>query len=526
VATTRRRGDDQVTEGASKRRHRAIVWPLIALASVLLVLSIAANWVQLALLDTDQVVDTTDEIVSDPDVQEQLSIFAVDQLTAAVDVQGEIEKRLPPPAQPLAAPVGAALRQLATDVAERALATPEVQDLVSGAVGRAHARFVSLIRDEGEYVSTTGGEVTLDYGSVVADLAARLGLDPETISEVRGVVRDFAESVREGLTTAQSQIESVREGLSQVQAGALGVEAEERLQALNDLAAQLRGEIASLEKKIDGVRGEIPPPLQDRLSDLLARLSDVDGRLAGLERQTAAVLRDPSEANVDALDGTLATLEGRVAAALERQVVQTPGELVVMDSTQLEGLRSILQALRNLGIVLPILVLLLYVAALYLARGWRREALIAAGAGVLAATLLVLTARRVGGTQLVPALAGSETVEPAVGSVWDILTETLRQRALFILIIGLAFVGAGLLAGPSRPAVAVRRFLAPYLRDNPVAVYSVVAVLFLLWLAFLPGIENLGQVLVIGLLAVLVVVGVEALRRQTAREFPVPRNQT
>ena len=72
--------------------------------------------------------------------------------------------------------------------------------------------------------------------------------------------------------------------------------------------------------------------------------------------------------------------------------------------------------------------------------------------------------------------------------------EGLRERALFVLAIGLAFVGAGLLAGPGRHAVAVRRFLAPYLRDQPVAVYAVVAVLFLLWLAFIPGINNLGQV--------------------------------
>ena len=66
----------------------------------------------------------------------------------------------------------------------------------------------------------------------------------------------------------------------------------------------------------------------------------------------------------------------------------------------------------------------------------------------------------------------------------------------------------------------MRRFLAPYLRDQPVVVYSVVAVLFLLWLAFIPGINNLGQVLVIVVLAVLAVVGIEALRRQTAQEFP------
>ena len=48
----------------------------------------------------------------------------------------------------------------------------------------------------------------------------------------------------------------------------------------------------------------------------------------------------------------------------------------------------------------------------------------------------------------------------------------------------------------------------------------VAAVLFLLWLAFTPAINNLGQVLVIVALAVLAIVGIELLRRQTAEEFP------
>ena len=87
-------------------------------------------------------------------------------------------------------------------------------------------------------------------------------------------------------------------------------------------------------------------------------------------------------------------------------------------------------------------------------------------------------------------------------------------------MIGVAFIGSGVLAGPGRHAMAVRRFLAPYLRDRPVVVYSVLAVLFLLWLTIMPGINNLGQVIVIVVLAMLAVFGVELLRRQTAREFP------
>jgi hypothetical protein len=176
--------------------------------------------------------------------------------------------------------------------------------------------------------------------------------------------------------------------------------------------------------------------------------------------------------------------------------------------------------LRNLGFVLPLLVLLLYMGAIYLAKGWRRQALIAVGGGILGATLVLLLTRRLIGHAVVNSEAISETVKPAIGAVWGILSGGLRERALFVLVIGLAFVGGGMLAGPARPSVAARRFLAPSLRDRPVAVYAVVAALFLIWLAFIPGINDLGEVLVILILAVLAIVGVEILRRQTAQEFP------
>jgi hypothetical protein len=503
-----------------ERPRRVLVWSLIVLASVLLIVSMTANWVQRAALDTNQVQNTTDQILADEDVQQALSIFLVDQLYANIDVRGEIEEQLPSRFKALSAPVAAATRQLALDVSQRALAAPRVQSLVTEAVGRAHKRFVNLIRSKGQYVATTGGEVTLDYGSLVADLAARLGVDPATISEIRGVVQELSTDVRQSLTTAQARIKSVRADLAQVQGGSLSPQLEQDLGALQESVAELHTQIASVETKIKNAEGKAPSQLQGRLAGLDTRLSDLDSRLTALEDQTAAVLENPSQANVQQLDPALASIQSRITTLLGRQVVQSPGQLVVIGSDQLDGIQSAVRALRNLGFVLPLLALLLYVGALYLARGWRRRALIAAGGGILLSTLLVLLVRRLAGGAVVDSLAGSETVKPAVQSVWDIVTEGLRARSLFILAIGLAFVGAGILAGPGRHAVALRRFLAPYLRDQPVVVYSVVAVLFLLWLAFIPGLNNLGQVLVIVALLALAVVGIEALRRQTAQEFP------
>jgi uncharacterized protein YukE len=502
-----------------KHRHRAIVWPLVVLASVVLIFSMIANWVQTEVLDTNQVKDTTDQIVKDPDVQQALATFTVDQLYANVDVQGEIKKKLPSAAQPLALPVSAAVRQLATNAAERALASPQVQNLVSTAVAGAQQQFVSLIENKDAYVSTTGGNVTLEYGSVVADLAARLGVDPATISKIQGLVKEYSTDLRQSLTTAQARISSVQSTLSELQGGQLSPTLKQNLQDLHQNATELQAKIAGLETTIKEIKGKVPDQLKGRLSALQGRLSHADSRVTALKRRTAAVLADPSTANVTALDDSLASAQSRIKTVLNRQAVQTPGELVLMSSGQLSGLQSLVSLLRNLGFVLPVLALLLYLGALYLAKGWRREALIAAGGGILVAAVFILLLRRLIGNG-VDSVAASDTVKPAITSVWDILSAGLRQRALFVLVIGLAFIGGGALAGPGRHEVAVRRFLAPYLRDHPVGVYAVVAVLFLLWLSFIPGINNVGQVLVIVVLAALAVVGIEILRRQAAREFP------
>jgi hypothetical protein len=503
-----------------KHRHRGIVWTLVVLASVVLLVSMIANWVQTEVLDSGEFSTNTEEILGNEDVQEQLSIFAVDQLYANVDVQGQIEQTLPPPAQPFAGPVTAATRQLATNVAETALASPQVQQLMAGAINGAQQRFVSLIEDEGQFVSTEGGVVTLEYGNLIADLAARLGLDANTISEIQGFVQEFSGDLRQRLTAAQSNIESTRSALSAAEAGTLSSEAQTDLKTLKSSAAELQGIVGNLEQKIRAIKPKVPDQLKGRMSDVQVRLAEFDRRLTALQRQIDAVLSDPSQANVIKLDPALASLQARITTVLNRQAVQNPGQLVLMSSSELSGLQDLVSALRNLGFVLPLLALFLYLAAIYLAKGWRREALIGAGGGILAAALIVLLTRRLLGGAIESSTATSDTVKPAISAVWDIISAGLRERALFVSLIGLAFIGGGLVAGPGRREVAVRRLLAPYLRDHPVVVYAVLAFLFLIWLAFLPTINNFGQVLVVVILAALAIAGVEILRRQTAREFP------
>ncbi len=283
---------------------------------------------------------------------------------------------------------------------------------------------------------------------------------------------------------------------------------------------QLHTTIASLGQKIAGIQPKAPAQLQSKLSDLQGRLTQLDKRLATVQGQAAAVLKDPSQANIIKLDPTLASLQTRVTNLLNRQAVQHPGEVVVMKSDGLSGLQDLVKALRNLGFVLPVLALVLYLAAIYLAKNWRREALIAAGGGILAATLLTLLVRRVIGNGVIDSVASSDAVKPAITSVWNIISAGLRERALFVLVIGLALHrwGAARRARLSRGRRAALPGAVP--ARPPGCRLCVLAFVFLIWLAFLPTINNIGQVLIVLVLAGLAVVGVEILRRQTAREFP------
>ncbi len=54
---------------------------------------------------------------------------------------------------------------------------------------------------------------------------------------------------------------------------------------------------------------------------------------------------------------------------LDSQIVQNPGQLVLMDSNELSGIQTAVRALRNLGIVLPLLVFFLFIGGALLRQG-------------------------------------------------------------------------------------------------------------------------------------------------------------
>jgi hypothetical protein len=206
-------------------------------------------------------------------------------------------------------------------------------------------------------------------------------------------------------------------------------------------------------------------------------------------------------------------------ASLANKIPPDAGAVKIMSADQVETAKTGVTTLRSLAIVLPVLALLTLGLAVFLARGRRRRTLLGAGIGLIVAGIAVLVLRSVIGEQVTDALATTDAVQPAADNAWSISTRLLRDAAQATIIGGIPIVGAAVLAGPTRPATWLRRMMAPWLRDRPGIVYGVVAslvALVILW-GPIPATQKFVPVLfMIGL----VILGVEVLRRQTAREFP------
>lgn len=195
------------------------------------------------------------------------------------------------------------------------------------------------------------------------------------------------------------------------------------------------------------------------------------------------------------------------------------GKLEILRSNELGLAQDIATTIRGLAVLLTVLALALYALAIFLAGGWRRKAFIGCGVGLAAAGLAALVIRRLAGGVVVNALVTTEATKPAAEQAWSVGTSLLVTGAVATVIYGMLFVLAGALAGPSRPAVAIRRTLAPFMNERYGVFWGVVAaivLLILLWGPVPATREPLGVLVSVGLVAL----GVHLLHRQVAREFP------
>ena len=235
--------------------------------------------------------------------------------------------------------------------------------------------------------------------------------------------------------------------------------------------------------------------------------------------------------------GPLSTEDGAVVLDLQPLVIQLgervavvgevaeklgpdAGRVEIMEADQLETAQDLTQILKFLGTWLWVLPIALWAIALWSpAAGGARSCGRSRSASILAG-LLVLVVRRLGGSFIVDALVPSTAVQPAAQDAWDILTAQLRDGGFTFIGLGVILLVALWLAGTSPSGVSARRGLAPYLARPEIA-YGVAGGLFLLLLWWSPTVQTTRVPLMLAA-ALVLALGVELLRRQTAREIPAP----
>jgi hypothetical protein len=161
---------------AVTRGRRILVQVLIWGTTLLAVLAIFAVWANRQLLNPDNWSRTSTQLLQNADIREATSNYLVDQLYANVNVEQELKAKLPTQLAPLAGPLAGALHNLANEAAQRALASPRVQEVWKRANHAADQSFVTIVNGGKGALAVTGGEVTLDLAAIVTNITNRLGL--------------------------------------------------------------------------------------------------------------------------------------------------------------------------------------------------------------------------------------------------------------------------------------------------------------------------------------------------------------
>jgi len=195
------------------------------------------------------------------------------------------------------------------------------------------------------------------------------------------------------------------------------------------------------------------------------------------------------------------------------------GSIVLFKASQLKTAQTLTHGLRLVAAWIWAVALLCWIAAVYLARDRRKEVR-AIAVGFIVIGLVVLLLRRLGGDYLVNKLSATPSQDQAIRHVWDILTRLLIDAGWAAIAVGIvALIGVWLI-GPSKHGTQARTWLAPYLA-RPGLTYGVGAGIFLLLVLWGP-ISYVHRPLTLLAFAILAALGIEALRRQAAREAEQP----
>ena len=193
-----------------KQGHPKLVALLIVIGTLIAVIGIFSIWANRQALNTDNWVNTSDKILQDPDVQQQLSDYISAQIFANVNVQEDIAGRLPPRLAPLAAPIAGGLEQLAPQATERALESSQFETVWRDANRTAHLALLKVLEGGGTDVSTANGAVVLNLNSLLTQVTSQIGVGSKLAAKIPPDAGQLTILKADELSAAQDGAQIVR----------------------------------------------------------------------------------------------------------------------------------------------------------------------------------------------------------------------------------------------------------------------------------------------------------------------------
>jgi len=149
-------------------------------------LAITANatvWANRTVFDTDNFVDTTNRVLDEEDVQEQLAVRLSTTLIEQGEVEDRLRERLPEDLKFLAPPLTSAAQDVAYNAVLRALNNDALRASLDASLRLVHEQMLKILEDEGSIV-IADGKVILDLRVILENAAERLNLEPNVDIEL------------------------------------------------------------------------------------------------------------------------------------------------------------------------------------------------------------------------------------------------------------------------------------------------------------------------------------------------------
>ena len=303
-----------------------------------------------------------------------------------------------------------------------------------------------------------------------------------------------------------------------------------------DVAQQLQTVLpGDLERLANALAVALRAPAAEAVDRLLA--TDGAARVWSEANRRAhttvvAILNDDTGPLTSTTDGVV-TLDLRPLVVALAEAIGLPqgaidripadiGRVELVESSTLRSLQTAVTVVQWMSVVMFVVVVALYAAAVFLAGGWRRRAVRNVGISIVVAGLLVVVGLRIGGNQILDTVVQVESNRSTAEAVWRITSSLLRDIGWTVTLVGVLIVALSIVAGAGRWASAFRRGVAPVVVQQPAVLWGAAAVGFLLLVAWAPLrlLDTWWGIVVVG---VLVALGAEGFRRLCERDLePAP----